>query len=287
MRRTFAAALSLACAAPALAAPPGPTVVSVRKSAEALRDAVAADPSPADARVRNAAFFEGLLRETPSARANPYAMDREPVSGVEGGVDAMLSTARVREETYRLTHPAPPAELSTAMDEAAFLRGADRAVVDAKGRLSGAEMGAFLYPKADPKDPGRVILSPWLKLMTTRIGEAFTYSTLVHESAHAVQRAQGRLSPVRVVDDEVEAFRVEYEWLSVMDPTGDRLIRLDSALRLYVPRHPKDLVAAKSLDYLDKLMKLRETGGQDEPLKEYVKDLGYRDGVNGGDGLAP
>jgi hypothetical protein len=285
--RFLAAALTFACAAPALAAPAAPTVAQVRRSADAMRDAVAGDPSPADASARNAAFFEGLLRETPSARPNPYAMDREPVDGSEGDIEGMIFTARMREENYRLTHPAPPDELETAMDEASALRDADRAEIDRSGRLTGDEMGAYLYSKTDSKDLGRVILSPWLKLMTTRIGEAFAYSTLVHESAHAVAHAHGRLSPVHVIADEVEAFRVEYEWLSVMDPTGDRLIRLDSAMRLYVPRHPKDLVAAKSLTYLDNLMKLRETGGETDKLAAYAKSLGYRDGERGHDGVAP
>jgi hypothetical protein len=258
---------------------------AVRKQADELHDAVAS-PTTTDSGVhdRAAGFFEGLQRETPLVRPTPHFMDRERVDGHVGTVDGMIETAQARYDHYKLTTTEVPAtELDESIKYARGLREDKRADFDKAGRMAENQMGVFRYAK-DKLEGGLVELNGRMALMATRIGEAFTYATLVHEATHAKARASGRLTPEQVIDGEVEAYRVQYRWLKVVDPSEERLIVLHVTLSIHLKRHPEDRVTAQAVSYVTHLIDLYDTNGEDDKIREYVKKLGYEDGDHDHDG---
>jgi hypothetical protein len=265
-----------------------PVVVNpevVRHQADDLRDAVAS-PSSTDYGVHNqaAGFFEGLVRETPLVRPKAHIMDREPVDGHVGTVDGMVETAQKRYDHYKMTsNEVPDPELDRAIAYAKDLHDQKRANFDKTGVMPENQMGVFRYAK-DKLDGGIVEINARMALMATRIGEAFTYATLVHEAAHARARSEGRLSPEKVIDGEVEAYRVQYRWLKLVDPSEERLVVLHVTLSKYLKMHPEDRVTAQAIAYLSHLVDLYNTEGDEQKIREYVKKLGYEDGDHDHDG---
>ena len=283
-----AAALPARAQAPASEEGKDPALVNpgaVRRQADDLRDAVASPRTTnSDVRVQAAGFFEGLQRETPVVRPAPHLMDRENVNGRVGTVDGMIETAQGRYDHYKLTSPeVPDTRLDDAVAYARALREAKRADFDKTGAMAENQMGVFRYAK-ESLEGGLVELNGRMALMATRIGEAFTYATLVHEAAHAKARAAGRLSPEKVIDGEIEAYRVQYKWLKIVDPKEERLIVLHVTLSIYQQRHPEDRVTAQAISYVSHLIDLYDTGGEERALREYVEKLGYEDGDKDHDG---
>jgi hypothetical protein len=268
----------------------GPITVKAEdlsRHADDLHDAVAS-PSRDVFSIHDqaAGFFDRIQSETPAVRAKPHFMDRERVDGRVGTVDGMIQTAQERWDHYKMkTTAVPPAELDGAIAYARDLREQKRADFDKTGQMPENQMGVFRYAKAK-LEGGMVELNARMALMATRIGEAFTYATLVHEAAHAKARAAGRLTPEHVIDGEVEAYRVQYLWLKVVDPSMDRLIVLHVTLSIYQKQHPADRVTAQAISYVSHLIDLYDTGGEEAKLREYVKKLGYEEGDHDHDGGA-
>lgn len=263
----------------------GAVVVSagaVRADVDQLHDAVAS-PAYDEAAVRGraAAFFDGVPSRTPSFRPAPRVMDREPVDGHVGTIEGMMDEAQKRWDHYKLTSSeVPDARLDAAIAYAKELRGQKRVDFDAK--LPENQMGEFRY-STDKTNDGVIKLNSRLALLATRIGEAFSYATLVHEAAHAKARQEGRLKPETTIDNEVEAYRVQYQWLKVIDPRAERMIVMHSTLQLHLQLHPEDKVSRLSVTYLEHLLQVWDTKGEDAALRELVKKLGY---TNDG-GVAP
>lgn len=280
----LAAALPARAQSVAAGDPQAPARVSlgaVRAQTEALRDAVAS-PATSEVALRGeaAALFEALQRETPVVRPTPRRMDREEIDGRLGTIDGMIAEAQRRSDHYRLATGTPPPALTDSIIGAKALRAQGRADFDAAGRMPDNQMGVFRYDSTK-LEGGIVEVNRWMALIAARLGEAFAYATLVHEATHALAREQGRLSPERVVDGEVEAFRVQYLWLTVMDPLGERAIVLDSVLKLRLRAHPEDEVSRLALAYVDHLIEVRDTGGEDEALRKLVEKLGYEENAPG------
>ncbi|HXT00519.1 MAG TPA: hypothetical protein VN915_07575 [Elusimicrobiota bacterium] len=277
-RTPLLAALLLAAALPARAQnDQGPVLVdagAVRADVDQLRDAVAS-PANDDAGVRGraSAFFDGVPGRTPYFRPAPRVMDRENVDGRVGTIDGMLDEAQKRWDHYKFTTAeVPDARLDAAVAYAKDLRGQHRVMFDPQ--LPENQMGEFRYSK-DKADDGVVKLNARLALLATRIGEAFAYATVVHEAAHAKARQEGRLKPETTIDNEVEAYRVQYQWLKVIDPRAERMIVLQSTLKLHLQLHPQDKVSLLSKSYVEHLLQLWDTKGEEAALKEMIKKLGY------------
>lgn len=292
MRRTLAVAAllaSLPLGASADGAVDGrPTPVdtaSVQKQADDLHDAVAS-PSASNGQVRDQAgmFFEGLQRETPVVRAHAHFMDREPVTGERGTIEGMLDTAQARYDHYKLkTSEIPAAELDGAIAYARKMREEKREDFDRRGAMPENQMGVFRYAK-EKLEGGMIEVNGRMALIATRIGMAFSYATIVHEAAHAKARAEGRLDPKRVIDGEVEAYRVQYRWLKIVDPKEERLMVLHVTLSKYLEQHPDDRITAQAISYVSHLIDLYDTGGEDSKIREYVQKLGYEEGDHDHDG---
>ena len=280
MRRTTTAILLLLAAGPLRAQEAKPTPVSVaaaQSDVDQLHDAVAS-PAYDDFAVhaRAAGFFDGIPSETPLIRPAPRGMDREPIDGREGSIDGMIDAAQKRYDLYKFSATeVPDAKLDAAIAYAKELRARKR--VDFDAAMAENQMGEFDLPK-DKSDGGAVKLNTRLPLMATRIGEAFCYAALVHEAAHAKALAEGRLDLARTVDNEVEAYRVEYLWLKVIDPSGQRMVVLDSTLKLRLEAHPEDALSRLSRSYVQHLLQLWFTNGEDAKLRDFVRRIGYGDG---------
>ncbi|MFI5351048.1 MAG: hypothetical protein ACHQ2Z_16005 [Elusimicrobiota bacterium] len=285
MRRKPPAALLLLLAALPLRAQQldqnAPTRVSARvvqAEVDQLHDAVA---SPAvdnyGVHARAAAFFDGVPSETPVMRPTRGGIDRERVDGHEGSIDGMLVEAQKRWELYKnSTKEVPDQKLGAAIAYARELRRRDRIEFDAG--MPEKQMGEFRYPKEDASDLGAIKLNERLTLLATRIGEAFSYATLVHEAAHAKARADGRLDPARTIDNEIEAYRVQCLWLKAIDPRAERMVVMISTLKLHLQKHPTDDVSKLSLNYVEHLLEIWDTDGEAPKLRELIKKLGYQDG---------
>jgi len=285
-RMPLVAALVLAFALPARAQNDDGAVVvpisAVAADVGQLHDAVASPNNNetfvhADA----AAFFDRLQGRTPGFRPTPHYMDREPVDGHVGTVDGMLDTAQKRWDYFKQCN-VPDERLDEAIKYAKAMHGAKLIQFDPK--LPENQMGEFRYTKDKRDDPGAIKLNARLALLATRIGEAFAYATVVHEAAHAKAWKDGRLKPETTIDNEVEAYRAQYEWLKVIDPSRDRLVVLHSTLKLRLELHPEDKVSLLSLDYVSHLLQVYDTKGEEAALKELIKKLGYsnEDGVSPG-----
>lgn len=274
------------------AAQKGPDLVdpaSIRQQTDELRDAVANPGSTSgDLHVDAARLFESVQRETPLFRPAPMPIARERVDGHIGTVDGMIKTAQQRWDHYKLhTNEVPAADLESSIRFARGLRDEKRADFDKDGKLAENQMGEFRYAK-DKLTGGVVELNQRMALIASRIGEAFAYSTLVHESTHAKAREAGRLNPQAVIDGELEAYRVQYYWIKALDPKAERMIVLHSTMNLWLKRHPTDQVTRQAVTYIEHLLELYDTEGKDEKIKDMIKRLGYHDGDDGHDGgVAP
>jgi hypothetical protein len=280
-RKPLVAALLLLTALPLRAqdaGDKGPARVSagvVQADVDQLHDAVAS-PSVTEYGVRNraSAFFDGVPSHTPSFRPAPRVMDREPVDGHVGTIEGMMDEAQKRWDIYKMTAALPDPKLDAAIAYAKDLRGQKR--VDFDPKLPENQMGEFRYSQ-DKLDDGVIKLNARLALLATRIGEAFAYATLVHEAAHAKARVEGRLDPKKTMDNEVEAYGVQYRWLKVIDPRAERMIVMHSTIQLHLQVHPEDQVSRLSLSYLEHLLQLWDTNGEDGKLRDLIKKLGYKD----------
>jgi hypothetical protein len=260
----------------------GPILIhpeAIQAQADELHDAVASPSSDNfGLHAQAGGLFENIVRQTPLVRPAPRVMDRESVNGDVGTVDGMIEAAQKRYDHYKFTTTeVPDAKLDASVDYAKALRDQKRAELDKTGKMPENEMGAFVYAK-DKLDGGMVELNGRMALLATRIGMAFSYATLVHESTHAKERAAGHLSPEHVIDGEVEAYRVQYQWLKVLDPRAERMIVMHSTLGLYLKRHPEDQVTRASISYLEHLLQLWDTGGEEPKLRVMIKNLGYEEG---------
>jgi hypothetical protein len=295
MRRTtlaaafalLAAPLRAAVPAPAKKAPPTPvTPAFIDAQMEPLRDALA-DPSASSVRVQaeSASFFRGLQRETPSVHAPERRMERAAITGETATIDQMLAAGRRGFDHYHMTMGSvpPPDELGASVSFSQDLRKQGREDFDKTGELSGSEMGVFSYPKK-ALTGGIVTINNMMAGIAGYVGRAFAFSTLVHEATHARARESGRLSPQLVIDGEMEAYRVEYEWLTVFDPRGEKTATTLWTLQERARLHPDDSINLAALRYMEHLVRLRNTRGEEGKLRAYVESLGYEDGADGKDG---
>ncbi len=251
----------------------------LQKQADDLRDSVA-DMSVSPVRLHADAgrLFTNVQTQTPVVRFDWRPVERESVDGEPGTVKGMLEAASQRFDQYRLRfHAPPPPDVLASAQTAQTLDQQKRASFDKKGQMAENQMGVFRYDTG-ALSGGIVELNQRMALIATRIGQAFAFATLVHEATHARDRAEGKLSPEHEIDAEVNAFRVQYLWLTTMDPTGMRLVVLRSTLNLWLQRHPDDQVTAMSIKYLDHLISLSMTEGKEDKLRDFVEKLGYEDG---------
>lgn len=291
----LSALVVLLLAAPALADQPAPAAgpapaeqefvdpATLKARADALRDAVA-DLSVTDVAVKTRAsgFFERIPDQRLVVAAGNYRrMDREPVTGKAGSIEGMTAEADRRVAQWRRTRaePPPPA-LEAAVAQARALRDGKALGYDDEGALAPNQMGIFKYMR-DRVDGGMIKLNERMKVLGILLGDAFTYATVAHEAQHSLDRAAGRLTPEEEVAGEISAFRTQYLWLKLMDPSGERMLTLHAGLKLWARRETDDEVKTalnEAVVYLEHLSDVVATNGEEDELKKLVLKLGYKDG---------
>lgn len=285
----FTFLILLLVAAPALGGPAVPAsaqtfvdLAILKARAEALREAVA-DPAISDITIKECArgFFDRLPEETLVVPIDYRRMDRESVTGKLGTIEGMQKTADARVEWWERTHTEPPpADLEAAVAEARALKDDRRLSYDAEGKLAPNQLGIFRYMR-DQFTGGVVKLNERLRVLAALVGEAFTYATVAHEAAHACDHAAGRLTPEKEVEGEMSAFRVQYQLIKLIDPSGERMLTLHAGLKLRMERETDPMLKDALRDavtYLEHLSDVVATNGKEDELRKLIKRLGYENG---------
>ncbi|MBI5239601.1 MAG: hypothetical protein HY926_03950 [Elusimicrobia bacterium] len=271
--------MALLAAAPALQA--AAVVVDdgntdeIREEVSHLKDAVG-DYGRTDAEVVRMAH--DLFGRMPSARivvhANLRGWDREPTPpAAPADAARRVESADKRLAYYDKDVPAPMAK---AMDYARRMQKDGRADFDQERKLSDDEMGVYNY-LINVAQLGTIRMNQALSFLTTQIGDAIIYATLIHEAAHARDHQDGKLNGKDVLDGEVLAFQAQYQWLKVADPYDERICYLRTAFMTTQKENPSRL-GAIGLQYLNHLAELQATKGDAKAIREMAVRLGYRDG---------
>lgn len=200
--------------------------------------------------------------------ASFHPAPRPELDGRDAQLDDLLEEGRRRLDEQ-------PSAASAALREnvlrQASLSGQGRVGFD-RG-LDDNEMGVYRFSKGKASE-GRVDLNPWLQQLSRLVGRSFAAATLVHEAGHAGDAA---LDDEGVIDGEVPAFQIQYQWLCFVDPTGHLLAGLREILRAQQDAHPTKL-GQMAIDYAATLDVLRGTGGDAKKIKAFADQLGYREG---------
>ncbi len=239
-----------------------------------LQDAVA------DSDLSHGAVYEmahALFGRIPSTLikvdANIRGWDLEPAPE-SGEVDIASIVEKADERFYYYNNAIPPPELVTAHKYVHLLR--DSQKVDFTSTMDEHQMGEYAYmPKKI--ELGFVTMNMVLKEVAKIVGRAFILPTLYHEAGHARDHMQGASDPDEVINKEINSSLTEYYLLGLIDPYGERLVYLRAMLMNEVKNRPTALKRS-ALAYLIHLAELRETGGDRDKLRDFVKRRGYRDG---------
>ena len=254
----------------------------LRARAEALRDAVA-DQSVTDISVKSRAygFFDKLPAERFVIAAGNYRrMDRETVTGKIGSIEDMQEAADKRIAEWKRTHKEPPSPaLEATAAQARVLQEGKRLGYDEENQLAPNQAGVFKYMR-DSLEGGFVKLNDRMKILGALVGQAFTYATVAHEAQHSLDHESGRLTPEQEIAGEISAFKTQYLWLKLMDPSGERMLTLHGSLKMWALREPDDKIKAAlnaAVVYLEHLSDVVSTNGEKDELEKLVKKLGYSD----------
>lgn len=281
----------LLLASPVLADGPAPVDAPVREfisptalkaRADALRDAVADNGvSNVSVKTRATGFFDKLPEQQFVVAGNYRRMEREPVTGKVGSITGMTEEAQLRVDQWKRTHAEPPPpEIVAGLAEARRLQESKDLSYDTKDELKPNQMGIFKYMR-DSFQGGTVKLNERMRLLGILVGDAFTYATVSHEAQHSLDRKAGVLTPEEEIAGEIRAFRAQYLWLKLMDPTGERMLTLHGSLKMWMLRESDERILiplGQAVAYLEHLSDVVSTNGDEDELKKLVKRLGYENG---------
>ncbi|MEE8424777.1 MAG: hypothetical protein V3S11_03055 [Elusimicrobiota bacterium] len=258
----------------------------IKVAADSLRDAAAGisqethgGTSEEDIATRAAALF-GAANRSDSSAIGPVDLTgwykpeihtwkfREENEHEETSVQG-LST-RVR-RTMNESQVPLPAELVEAYLYGEEMLAADAKQYDENEELPGGVLGVYKYTK--DKAIG-IFFNQMMKKVQAWVGNEFAAATDVHESAHARDHAKGKLNPVQVRKGETLAYRTEFLWMNLMDPTGQKLSWARSTIGKFAtgPGKGPKFVA----NYLEHLAMIRDFGERDD-FDGLVAALGYQD----------
>lgn len=243
-----------------------------------LKDAVA------NPQVSNASIYEmahDLFGRVPGTKINvdlntrAWDVERE-FHEDPADVARLNDTAAQRLAHYKSV---PPPELVQAAGYASGMSESGKVAFDTEGKMDDHEMGVYEYI-AHKSELGLIRLNQFMAFIAIKVGDAFAYSTLAHEAGHARDHQEGQLSPEEVVKGEIRAFQTQYQWLTVVDPYGERLSYLRAQLRFDAKLKPNKL-NVMALNYADHLAEVRATGGDPDKIRKMVEKLGYQEGHGG------
>lgn len=238
---------------------------------------VAADPYASDEKVRH--FSDRLFEAVPGVgivvntgmrgwdmEPEPEGKQKDPAS-----IDRLMRSADKRFLFYNPSVPDP--DLKDAYASARELHGARR--IDYDGSMPGNQMGAYKYTPGST-EWGIVKVNDWIAAIAGTIGDVFAFCTVIHEAEHADRDRKGELSPDAVISGEIASFYVEHAWLSLVDPTGERLAFLYAKALDENALHPSAL-NEMVLKYAGHLYEVWGTRGDVKKIEELVRRRGYHE----------
>jgi hypothetical protein len=222
-------------------------------------------------------FFDKLPAETIVVPVYVRRVDRAVVTGKLGTLDSMQDAAENRLSWWKTNRVAGvPPKLDDAVGMGRKMKDGKAMAFDAL--LEPKQMGIFRYNTAELSG-GRIAINARMKLFCALIGDQFCYATAVHELTHKLDRLAGKLTPTAWREGEVSAFRTQYDWLKIVDETGEKLVTKHSELRIQRDQETdpqmRELLA-DAVEYLEHLSEVVETNGKEPELYRLVDRL-YRD----------
>jgi hypothetical protein len=245
-----------------------------------LRDAVANSPSDGQIYAQANALFgnqipsqattyggnvrlKGWTKPVIHSEEFKRKQEREDIS-VGGISDRVYNTLMASEVP-------PPTEVIDSYLYGEELEKAGLSAYDAKNALGKGVLGLYKYTKDSAIG---VFFNRSMKTVQSWVGNEFAAATKMHEDGHARDHMRGQLNPVQVKKGETQAYRTEYEWLKIMDPTGEKLSWARATIGKFAQgsRKAPEFVGK----YLEHLAMIRRFGDSDD-FAGLVVALGYRD----------
>ena len=172
-----------------------------------------------------------------------------------------------------------PSPLLVDYQQAREMKGKGKVTYNAA--MKKEELGVYNY-KSGALVLGSIWLNKTLALVASFPGFskdvfALAFAVVIHEANHAVNHLRGILSPTKVVDGEVLAFKAQYRWLKMVDPYGEKIAYLRTKLINQMSREPSPLTK-ESLTFFNHLAEIYATDGDESNIRAMVHKLGYEDG---------
>lgn len=194
--------------------------------------------------------------------ARPRLWDRDPEPPVTPAtVDRLIQSARKRLDEADSV-PAP--EVVDAYRHAQDMNNSGHMNYDA---LKPEQMGVYEY-FLDKSKAGTIKLNTLLAAVSTKMGDAWAFATPLHEAQHSLDEKTGKAVK------ESKAFRTQYDWVTFIDPFGERLAFLITKLMSEVRETASELAKAV-LAYATHLRQLRATKGDESKIKTMMATLDY------------
>lgn len=255
---------------------------TLTRRANDLRDAVA-DPRQTEYAIKGkgTASADRFNRDQIVYSVNRYRMDRAVTTGELGDIPTMQKAAEDRAvwwNYHRKTRV--PDRVQKAIEKGREM--IDTRAIGFDALMSPEQMGKFAY-NTETTEGGSVSLNQRLRMICALIGDQFCYATSIHELTHKLDRQDGVLTPQEWKKGEVRAFKVQCQWVHIVDETGDQLVTQHRMLELERDRQTDDTkkkLLASAVKYLEHISDVVETDCKDEPLTKLVEKL-YKVGPDG------
>ncbi|MFA6317597.1 MAG: hypothetical protein WC943_09270 [Elusimicrobiota bacterium] len=253
-----------------------PVAAAITRQVSTLK-AAAENALVSDEAVRRLAdkVFEAVPSATIVVQPGLRGWDMEPEAPKEdkspASIERMMASADKRFTFY--DPKVPEADLKDAYASAQALHSRNSINFDPK--MPQNQMGAYQYTPGS-LEWGKVKINDFVGDIAAALGDIFAFCTLIHEAGHADADRKGELSPSAVILGEIVAFHVEYSWLSLIDPRGERLAFLYAKAQDEAARHPSSLNDL-ALKYAGHLYEIWGTGGDFDRLEALVQKRGYKE----------
>jgi hypothetical protein len=141
--------------------------------------------------------------------------------------------------------------------------------------LQPGEEGVFEWDR-NSSDAGHISVNSDVRRLAAIVGYPMAFAVVVHESAHALAHGRNMLFPNHVIDGEVFAFKAQYQYLKLIDPTEERIPAMREALRQAMEKSPSPALD-DAYHYMTSLDVLLGTEGNEGRIADYVRWLGYEE----------
>ncbi|MBI4376813.1 MAG: hypothetical protein HY549_10245 [Elusimicrobia bacterium] len=252
---------------------PGQIGYEVGRTFETVRDH---SLSETKVYIQGRRLHEAVTRAPVAVRADFQGWPTEPSPDYQDPPSLKRLRDDAQARRFRIS-AAPPPPLKEVVERADSMYEGGRMHLDKDWRLHEHEAGLYEYERSKPES-GRIWFSAYTPLIAQVIGPLYAqWATECHESAHALTHEKGELSPEKVVEGELVAFQAQFQCLNFVDPGGWRLAKL-RAILMKEMRYRATQLKSLALKYVTALDLLMGTRGEEDRIREYIKNMGYQEG---------